>query len=137
MKLQVRRRRKAVSLVEILLTVALLAITLCTILGSFTACFLINETNRNITKAVSHGEFVIEEIKNASFATLQTAINSGNFDWNTTFIAQKGLEALSEEGINTQVQSLGASLLHVTVTVSWTDRSASRTYTLETLIADL
>jgi prepilin-type N-terminal cleavage/methylation domain-containing protein len=71
---------KGMTLPEILLAAAILAFALVGVLLLFVNCSLLNEASRNLTRAASHAQFVMEDIKNANFATLKSNIEAGN--WN-------------------------------------------------------
>jgi len=125
---------KGFALPELLISVV---ITLCFAILGLTLFYvngqLINEANRNLSVAVSHAQFAMEDIKNSNFATLKTDIANGNWNWNSTVINAAGLTALKNETIHTS--STGTNPLDITVTVSWQDRTLqNRTFVLETLI---
>jgi type II secretory pathway pseudopilin PulG len=65
----------AFTLTELLLSVAILAFVLVSILLLFINCIVFNETNRNITFVYKAIESKMEEVKNASFDNLYTASN--------------------------------------------------------------
>lgn len=128
--------KKGFTLSELLLAAAILAFVLCALLYSFISCMLLNEANRNLTGAVIHAEYVMEEMRNVDFSLVSTNIAAGYWDWNNQTIAAKGLTALRNETIDTQAS--GTDPLDVTVTVSWQDRNArNRSMSLETLISRL
>ena len=125
----------AFSLPELLLATAILAFALCAILLSYVNCFFLNESSRNLNIAISHAAYVMEEIKNTSFSSITTNINSGNWDWSGTDITSRGLTALNNETIDAQVN--GTTMLDVLVTVYWKDRGLrNRSTGVETLIAE-
>ncbi len=117
-----RLSKRGFTLAELLLAAAILAFALTGLLALFINCSILNESNRNLTIAISHAQYVMENIKNQSFTNLETNINDGNcWDWNTAAINVAGLTALSSEAINTQ--SSGTNPLTVAVTVTWQDRN--------------
>ena len=61
---------KAFTLIELLLSVAILAFTLTSILLLSINCVILNKTNRSITCAYNAIQAKMEEIKNTSFANL-------------------------------------------------------------------
>lgn len=128
---------RAVTLSELLLATAILAFVLSGVLLLFTRCILLNNENRNLATATSHAEYVLEDIRQKAFSTVQASISNGIWNWNTTQISSQGLTALSnDEAIKTEVVS-GPNPLQVKVTVTWTDRSQrARSTFLETLITN-
>lgn len=125
----------AFSLPELLLATAILAFALCAILLSYINCFFLNESSRNLNIAISHAAYVMEEIKNTDFSSIKANIDNGNWDWSGTDISSRGLTALTNETIDTQVN--GTTLLDILVTVNWRERSLrDRNTSVESLIAE-
>ena len=131
-------KSKAFTLPELLLAAAILAFAVSSILLAFISCMVLNEMNRNLTTATSHAQFVLEEIKDTNFNAVKGCTgNCTAWDWSSTSINSKGIEALPNESIDTTVSLIGSTLLDVTVRVGWKDRGLrSRNVTLETLIAE-
>ena len=126
--------KKSFTLSELLLAVAILAISLGVILLALVQGFLLNEANRNLTRALTHAEYVLEDIKNTNFETIKTKIENGDWDWDSSEVAREGLTPLNNENIDTSVK--GTTLLDIEVTVTWKDRGLrNRSVNLETLIA--
>jgi len=126
--------KKSFTLSELLLAVVILAISLGAILLALVQCFLLNEANRNLTRALTHAEYVLEDIKNTNFETIKTKIENGDWDWDSSEVAREGLTPLNNENIDTSVK--GTTLLDIEVTVTWKDRGLrNRSVNLETLIA--
>jgi type II secretory pathway pseudopilin PulG len=124
------------TLSELLLAAVILAFALSGLLTLFVNCMFLNESNRNLTIATGHAQYVMEEIKNTNFAALKTKIDNGDWDWDGQDIGSKGLTALSNESIDTN--ATGTDPLDVTVTVNWKDRGTrDRNTVLETLITGL
>ena len=118
-----------------MLTVMILVIVLGGTLLFFLNCVFLNEANRNLGMAASHAQFVMEDIKNTTFADIKTNIDDGYWDWNSAAINSQGLTALRNESIDTQ--ATGTEPLDITVTVSWQDKNGrNRTLNLETLITN-
>lgn len=105
---------------EIMVAVGVLAVTLVGLLALFVNCLFLNEASRNLTFASSHAQYVLEDVRNSAFAdftSLKTAINNGNWDWDSGEINAKGLIALKNEQIDTQASDTNP--LQVTVLVTW------------------
>ena len=127
---------KGMTLPEMMLAAAILAFALVGILLLFVNCSLLNEASRNLTRAASHAQFVMEDIKNASFAALKSNIEAGNWNWDINQIEGNELSPLNNQTIVTQC--IGTDPLSIVVTVSWQDhRQRDRQYTLDTVIGGL
>ena len=125
---------KGLTLVELLLSAAILAFVLTGMVAFFVNCNLLNVYNRNLSVAMSHAQYTLEDIRNTTNLTNITAgIANGNWTWDATTVRIKGLNALNNESISSNYTD--ADPLHVTVTVSWRDlNSKNRNISLETLI---
>ncbi len=126
------------TLSELLLAAAILAFVLAGLLALFLNCIVLNDANRNLTVATTHAQYIMEQIKGTDFAQLETNINNGNWDLNTSQIqsAPYNLTALSNESINTNVTQSG-NPLGISVVVQWNDRGGRpRSVGLNTLIAN-
>ncbi|MBI4308864.1 MAG: hypothetical protein HY591_00880 [Candidatus Omnitrophica bacterium] len=113
------RPLNAFTLPELLLTAAILSYSLSVVLVTFVNSIALNEASRNLTTAVSHANYVLENIRNTTFASIATNVSSGTWDWNASTITSQGLTALNNE--STAVTSSGTNPLDVTVAVSWND----------------
>jgi len=126
---------KGFTLVELLVAVLILAVTLTGLLLLFTNSVLLNAASRNLSFATSHGQYVMEGIRQTAFTSILTDINNGKWNWNATSINSGGLTALSNESIASQ--ATGTNPIQVTVTVNWQDRGdKNRNLQLQTLITD-
>jgi type II secretory pathway pseudopilin PulG len=120
---------KGFSLAELLLAAAILSYVLCAILALFVNCMFLNQGNRNLSIAVGHAQFALEEKKNTAFASIQSET------WNTATINAKGLTPLMGEWINSTVTGLEPK--DVNVTVTWRDQNLrNRSVSLNTLITE-
>jgi len=125
---------KGLTLTELLLAAAILAFVLCGLLVLFTHCVLLNESNRNLTQATSHAQYVLEDIRNTNFYEIGTKIDNGDWDWVEADIVAVGLVALKNEVIDTN-HGVAIDPLEVTVIVTWNDQSQRQRQTqLITLI---
>ncbi len=126
--------RKGLTLAEILLSLAIIVIAFSAIILVFASCVVLNEASREQTIAIAHANYVMEDIKNTNFGTIK---NNGDTQWDfdITALTNKGLNALSNESIDTQVS--GSDLLDVVVTVTWQNRrQVTQSVPIETLIAE-
>lgn len=139
---------KSFTLAELMLIAVFLTVVFIALIASFLTCFVLNETNRNLTVATTHAQYIMEEIKNnaytvTGFNNLRTA-GSSQWNWNAeTDFTNRGLSYLSSE--NTAVTFTDAltggaatessELLDITVRVNWSDRARNKNMSLETLIA--
>lgn len=133
---------RAFTLPELLIAAVILAVALSGLLMLFINCILLNESNRNLTVATSHGEYILEEIRGAGFSGLEAQIVNNNgtpagWDLDAGQIqSQYNLTALADETISTWVTQSG-NPLGVSVQVSWSDRTHRQRQTeLQTFITD-
>lgn len=129
--------KKGFTLAELLLAAAILAFVFSGVLLVFINCVFLNEASRNLTVAVSHAEFALEEIKSRDFSN----ISAGSTTWNSSIIAPKGLIPLGAEILTITVINTDSDDIHSpkdsNVTVNWEDRGIrDRSLTLETLLTE-
>ena len=125
------------TLAEVILAAAILVFALAGLLFLFISCMLLNESSRNRSIAITHAQFVLEEIKNTNFDVIETNINAGNWNWDEAEIENENLPVLKSEAIETTVSASGDPA-GVLVTVSWQDRlGAYRNITLNSLFTDI
>ncbi len=130
--------KKSMTIAEVLLAAIFLAVVLSGILMLFVNCMLLNEANRNSTVAITHAQYVMEEIRSTSFTSIQAIANNGTWDLNAIELAASpyNLAVLNVEIIDTTVTSVG-NLLDVAIDISWEDRRGRvRSDQLRTQIAD-
>ncbi len=129
-----KNKESGFTMPEMLLTAAILGYALSAVLAAYIGNMALNEASRNLSSAVSHAEFVLEDIRNTSFSSVAGNITSGNWNWNTSTVTTKGLTALNSEAIATT--SSGTNPLDITVTVTWNDaHGRSRSRALKTTIS--
>ena len=127
-----KQNKKGVSLPELLMATLILALALSSIILLFARCSNLNEANRNLTLSATHTQYILEEIQNTAFASVQTLIAAGQWNWDAATVASKGFSPLNNE--TTTVQSSGTTPLTVTVTVNWDDRTGlNRNYSLSSI----
>jgi len=130
--------RKALTIPEVLIAAIFLAVVLSGILMLFISCMLLNEANRNSTVAITHAQYIMEEIRSTPFASIKTMADNDTWDLDTAELAASpyNLTTLNNEAIDTIVTTAG-NLLGVVVDVSWQDRRGrDRSEQLVTRIAD-
>lgn len=122
--------RHGFTLPELLLTAVILSYAVSVMLITFISSVALDEASRNLTRAVTHADYVLEDIRTSGFSGLAAGIAAGNWNWSAATITGKGLDVLNTETI--AVTSSGSNPLNVTVTVNWRDlnnRSRSRALT--------
>ncbi len=114
--------------------VAILGYSLSAVLATFIGSVTLNAMSRDLSIATSHAQYILEDIRNTTFANVATNVTAGNWTWNTAAVTSNGLTAMKSESISTT--SSGTTLLDVTVTITWVDTPGrTRTKTLRTLIS--
>jgi prepilin-type N-terminal cleavage/methylation domain-containing protein len=132
---------KGFTLPELLLAAAILVFVLAGLLVLFINCLILNEANRNLAVALTHAQYIMEEIRDtadADFTQLESRINNGVWDLNASQIqaAPYNLTALSNESIDTNITQSG-NPLGVSVIAHWNDRGQRpRSVELDTLITN-
>ena len=123
-----KARRSGLSLVELLIAVGVLAVTMMSLVSFFVATTRMTEESRNLSLAVSHAQSVLEDIRAFGYSGVDTAITSGNWNWDQSALIARGMGALKAEAIYTTYS--GSGLLTVNVAVQWQDtqNAVRRTY---------
>jgi len=129
-------KTKGLTLAELLLTAAIMAFVLCGLLILFVNCSFLNDANRNLVVAMTHIQYILEDIRNTDFTGLESTITTGSWDWNEGDIVSNNLISLPNEYIDTNVFQSG-NPLGVSVMVTWQDRRGrDRSREIQTLITD-
>ncbi len=121
------------ALYELMLSAVILAFTLSALLVFYTRCLFMDESNRNLTTAISHSQYAMEEFRNKSFASISSEA------WDSAAISAKGMPPLNNETINITVNkpAIGSEPLTIIVIINWRDRGAlNRNIMLESLISE-
>ncbi|MFC1658583.1 hypothetical protein ACFL1D_04260 [Candidatus Omnitrophota bacterium] len=139
------KHTRGLTLAELLLAAAIMAFVICGLIALFVNCSFLNEGNRNLTMALSHAQYIMEEIRNeGDLDQIKTMIDNQSFT---------GLSGLSSESISVCCYDMpwanpassclescitdGGNPLGVYVSVSWQDRrQRTRQVALHTLMTD-
>lgn len=113
------------SLLELMISVAILLIVISGLFVTFVYCILMNESNNNLVKAANDAQYVLEQIKGV---TSYDGINS---------YSPPALNNLPNENIpNPTITDLyGNQVKEITVNVNWVERNRQRNFQLSTRIA--
>lgn len=132
-----RETKKGITLIEILIAAGILTFVCSILFLTFVNCIILNESSRNLTRATAHAQYVMEDIKNSDFSSLESNIGNATWDWDAAAIASRGLNALEDEVIDVNEAGIDADLLNVVVNITWQDRGVrTQTISLETLIVE-
>jgi len=132
----VKTHTQGVTLVELMIATTILVFALCALLNFYVSCLFLDDSTRNLTLAMSHAQYIMEEIKNSDFSGLEFDITSGSWDWDETDISSKNLVLLNSESIDTSIFQSGTPL-GVTVKVNWQDQNGrDRQRQIKTLITE-
>ena len=118
--------KKGFTLAELMIAAFILTFVLSGLLLLFTNCMLLNDASRNLSVAISHGEYVMEQISATTFTGLETRINNGGANgWDLTTAnlqaSPYNFMTLPTENVVTSVFQSG-NPLGVSVVVNWQDR---------------
>jgi type II secretory pathway pseudopilin PulG len=139
-----RKNKKSFTLVEVMVTVAILIVALSILLVSLVQIGILNKIINNRTIAITHAQYVLEDIKNAvateSFSNITTGFSNSRWDLTSTAITTRGLVPLNNETIVTSSIN-GTNYKNITVTTNWDERrgtavSGHSNITLETIITN-
>lgn len=137
---KMRAHCRGFSLSELLLAAAISVFVLACLLLLFINCAILNDSNRNLTIASAHAQYVMEDIRDAAdtdFSLLESKVNNGDWDLDANEIqsAPYNLDPLKSETIDAGVTQSG-NPLGIRVIVQWSDRmSRLRQTSLDTIIA--
>ena len=88
-------------------------------------CYLnalnLNESSRNLIAALSHAEYVLEDMRNVPGVMLRLKVANQEWEWDGAKITEKGLNALRDETISVSVGE--GTPFPVMVRVKWKDRN--------------
>ena len=135
---------KGLTLVEIMVGLMVLVIAIVSILTVMLKSMILNEGNRNLSRAINHAQFVLEEMRDfAESSDIDALFNAVNppfdsWDWGPTEIQSANLIALNNEAINsaaTWVNPPANDLANIIANVTWQDSNGrARSTTLTTFV---
>jgi prepilin-type N-terminal cleavage/methylation domain-containing protein len=116
-RLFMKERSKGFTLVEVLVTVAILGGTVGALLTFFVQSMELNNVSRDMSVGVSHAQYVLEEIRSSS-GVIVNQIDAGAWNCNTDeAFSSRELLRLNNETI--QVTYAGTDVLTITVALAW------------------
>lgn len=118
--------KQGLTLVEVLITVFVLAIGILSSLLFFTNAMISTEYARDLTVATTHVEYVLEEIQ-----TRSTLANINGTNWASWFTTQ-GLNTLPSETVAVTYANAASDPLEVTATITWTKKNKTSNVALTT-----
>jgi Tfp pilus assembly protein PilV len=118
--------RRGFSLTELMFGVFILVVVIIATLSSAINSMFLNESSRNIVIAANDVQYALEQIKTQSFSNIQNYIQN--------YSATK-FTNLPGENITFPSPSYGTDLDTITVTITWNERNATRTYSVTTCFA--
>ncbi len=107
---------KGLTLIELMVTVVILAVVLLGLLQLFVYCLGLGEMAGNLTVAVSEAQGKLEEIRNHNFSDIAGDYASGGTPGNTFNLAQ-----LSGTG-TININDANSELLEIEIAVSWQNK---------------
>jgi type II secretory pathway pseudopilin PulG len=111
------RGSSGLTFVEIIVTVAILSFALTTLLKFFVDSMNLNALSRDVTLAVSHAQYVLEDIRSSS-GVIKDQIDSGVWDLDTDGeFNGRSLLRIKNETID--VSHDGATPLTITTVITW------------------
>lgn len=111
------------SLFEVMVGVVLLLTAICAALGAIVYCIILTSSSEHYTVAVSDAQYVLEQIKGLAFSSIPA-------------YTPPTLSNLPNETIIVNTIGVSATLMKVTVNVTWDEFAQSRTYSISTYCAD-
>lgn len=130
---------KGLTLSELMVATMISLFAFTVLLALFINCIFLNEANRNLTTALTHAQYILEDIKSqATFSQTKDRLNSGY--WNLTSSQLNStpynFPVLPNESVATNVINATDPLVF-SIRVNWKDRGLrARSTELRTLITD-
>ncbi len=115
--------RAGFTMLELLMAILVLVVALVGLLSSYTGCFNLNETARNLTVATNAAQQKMEEIRNTPFDSISGSFN--NVAFNIPSNASPNSWLLTKDyAAKTYVSAVQVNqLLQATVVVCWRQRA--------------
>jgi prepilin-type N-terminal cleavage/methylation domain-containing protein len=111
------------TLLELLITLAILLLVSTGLLLGFISCIFLNETNTSLIIAANDAQFVLEQLKSSPYDQINNYTVPLSFNY-----------TLNNETINLTRQ-VGTRLANITVEVDWNERTRPRNFQISTRIA--
>ncbi len=128
----IRRCNKGFTLLELAISMSVMVVAVLAMVGLFITYSALIETSKNTAAALSEAQAVVEALRNTEPFT--AAGVSANYPQGVDLASVFNFNKLKNESIFITYGSLSADPLQVTVTVSWQDRTRSRSESLTTLM---
>jgi type II secretory pathway pseudopilin PulG len=112
---------KGLSLLELMVTVGILAIVISGLLLTLVSCILLNQSNSNLVIAANDAQYALEQIKNLDYNDID------DYD-------PPAFNNLQNEDI-IFTHNIGTEIATITINVTWTERQRQRSFVLSTYIA--
>ena len=112
------KRKKGFTLIEILISTALMAIAIGGIFQVFTALMQLSETNENLTLCNNFAQGIVNEIRNVEFEDISADYKNKKFICND--LAAKGI---AHQGLITVTDIDPGFLVRVKVIICWQDKN--------------
>ena len=99
-----KKRNTGMTLIELLIAAAILAVTLTTLLGFFVNVLSLNGMNRDFYLAESHADTILEDIRDhastSAYTALKTNIRNGEWAWDAETMIDDDMEVLYSAHLN-------------------------------------
>ena len=119
-----------VTLVEVLISVFVLSIGVTGSLAYFTTAKSATLLSRDTTTAVTHGEYILEEMR--ALPTLAEIVSADDTEYWNNYVTAQGLNTLDNEAITVAFADPDGDPLNITVTIDWETNTRARTVSLTT-----
>lgn len=121
---------KGFTLIELVLALLIVAFAVTALLSLFISSIFLNMANSNLSVAMSHAQYALENKKKVNFLSLPV----GTETWNSDTIRSKGLVPLNSETVVIVVTNSGSYEKDISLTVNWKDRGIiNRSIAFQTL----
>lgn len=125
-------RANGFTLLELMISAAILVVTLVALLATYISLAALIESSRNTTTAINDANRVIEQMRNSAATSFLTMTSS---NW-TSWAAANGAGTLTSEQVAFSFNCTSCDLTMATVNVSWSERNRTRSEVVTTLIAN-